>query len=151
MPLNSMGSINNYGDWNSSGFAPSVKKGIYTGIISTLACQFLLGDGSQPDLNFLNMDVSASLGVGLASAAGSVAGDYISDYVVGQMDQSMVIKSYEKTLINACISGVCTVGALDVAAGVPPNLMGFGVGAVSSVAGNAVYGSYDQMLLGQIF
>ncbi len=127
-----------------------LKKSVYAGVVGGLADYFILGDRGSGSL--AGMALPASVVAGTGVAMGSAASDLVSDYVIEKMtDQSPGTKSLEETAVKLSLSGVGTVVALNVIAGVPPDATSFIVGGLSKFGGDAVYTNSDPMLLGALW
>lgn len=119
-------------DWKSI-----TKKAIYTGAIGAVGAYLIYDEKGQS--NFLNMQVPSAVAAGLGSGVGSVVSDNFSGWVINKLDQSDGIKTAESTAIKLAVSGAGTVVALKYASGIPVSIEGFGLGAASKFAGDALY------------
>jgi len=117
------------------------KKALYATAIGSVGAYLIFDEKGEG--TFLNMQVPSAVAAGLGSGVGSIAGDFLTDWVVSNLDQSDTIKTAESTAIKLAVSGVGTVGALKYASGMPISVEGFILGSASKFAGDALYQEFD--------
>ena len=123
----------------------STKKGIYTGVIAGVASYLFLNE--KGNSQFLDMNVPSAVAIGGSLAIGSVVADYTNEYLNTIVDIPLDYQPAENTLVRSGIEGVVGVAAMKLTSNINPSLLGFGVGAASSFAGQAVSSQIDPLAM----